>query len=202
MRLFVFLLLFACSSFAANFYVRPNGGGYGAENGSDWNNAFDGFSDIPWGNISPGDTIWVAGGTYTQNLMPAKSGGSGNVIAIRRARSDAAACTSAAGWNAGFNSTVLMQRASIIFNGNYDYITISGRTAANGGSNGWHLNFKGATSGPGIEVTNGSDADFITIEYMDIEGPGSINYSSDGRGIDLTPFSGATNGLFSHLRHF
>lgn len=190
------------SSFAANYYVRPNGGSYGAKNGSDWNNAFDGFSSIPWSRIAPGDTIWVAGGTYTQNLSPAASGSAGKPIAIRRARADASACTSAAGWNSAFNSTVVMQRAGIFFNGNRDYITISGRTSENGGNRGWHLNFKGATRGPGMEITNSSDADFITVEYMDLEGPGAVTYTSNGRAIDFTSFSDASDVVVSNVRIF
>jgi hypothetical protein len=35
---------------------------------------------------------------------------------------------------------------------------------------------------------------------MDVEGPGQITYSGDGRGIDATPFSGASDNTFSHLK--
>jgi hypothetical protein len=85
-----------------------------------------------------------------------------------------------------------MQRASITFNGNYDYITISGRTTANGGANGWQINFKGRQADLESKLPMGLMRIFITVEYMDIEGPGSVTYSSDGRGLDLTPFSGPT----------
>lgn len=137
-------------AYSANFYVRPNGGSYGTEDGSDWTNAFDGFMDINWGGVSAGDTIWVAGGTYTQDLNPAASGSSGNVIAVRRARSDAAACTGAAGWSAGFDATVTMNEVGIAIIGNYSYVTISGRTTSAGGSHGWHINYKGETEGTAI----------------------------------------------------
>lgn len=57
---------------AEDLYVRPNGGNYGSEDGSDWSNAFDGFNDVQWGSgtgkVGAGDTLWIAGGTYTQYL--------------------------------------------------------------------------------------------------------------------------------------
>jgi hypothetical protein len=95
MKAIVLFFLLTCSAFAANFYVRPNGGSYGSENGSDWNNAFDGFGDIAWA-IFLREIPFGSPEVYTQDLMPTKSGSAGNVIAIRRARSDASACTSAA----------------------------------------------------------------------------------------------------------
>jgi hypothetical protein len=35
---------------------------------------------------------------------------------------------------------------------------------------------------------------------MDLQGPGAINYTGDGRGIDDTPFSSASNHTFSHMK--
>jgi hypothetical protein len=59
-------------TFAEDLYVRPAGGAYGAEDGSDYDNAFDGLMNVTWGdgagNVGPSDTLWVAGlhiGTYT-----------------------------------------------------------------------------------------------------------------------------------------
>ena len=37
------------------------------------------------------------------------------------------------------------------------------------------------------------------VEYIDVQGPGVVTYSGDGRGIDDTPFAGASNHTFSHL---
>ena len=60
----------------------------------------------------------------------------------------------------------------------------------------------GRTSGTGIEFANGAGADFNTMEYMDVQGPGAITYTSDGRGIDATPFPSATGNTFSHMAIF
>ncbi|MPY91446.1 MAG: hypothetical protein GEU99_26500 [Luteitalea sp.] len=198
LSLIVLVTLCAASTEAADWYVRPDGGSYGSANGADWSNAFEGFANIAWARVAPGDTIWVAGGTYTRRLVPAKSGTAESPISVRRARADAAECTRAAGWRAEYDDTVHQIRAGLTFN-SFDYITISGRTTAAGGSYGWWIDFQGARSGPGIEWPNDSNGSHILVEYIDLQGPGNITYSSDGRGIDDTPFSSATNHTFSHM---
>ncbi len=187
---------------AASWYVRPNGGSYGNEDGTSWNNAFDGFSGVAWGSVSCGDTIWVAGGTYTQSLAPAKKCTTSSRLSIRRARGDATDATQSAGWSTTFASTVHQTGAGVRFSGDWDNITISGRTTAAGGGHGWWIDLRGRTSGAGINIENGAGADYNTMEYMDLQGPGIINYSGDGRGIDATPFSSATGNTFSHMKIF
>ncbi len=196
--MFLVLVCAAGSAEAANWYVRPNGGSYGAASGADWNNAFNGFSGIAWTKVVAGDTVWVAGGNYTQSLTPGSSGTAASRIYVRRARADATACTGAAGWSTAFDSTVHQVRAGITFNSR-NYVTVSGRTTAAGGTYGWWIDFQGATSGSGIDWPNGSTGSNITLEYLNVQGPGNITYSSDGRGIDDTPFSSATNHTFSHM---
>ncbi|MGZ6249219.1 MAG: hypothetical protein ACXWMC_06365 [Syntrophales bacterium] len=183
---------------AASWYVRPTGGG---GTGTSWTNAWNGLNNINWGSVSCGDSIWVAGGTYTQDLSPQKNCTSGSRLYIRRARSDATECTGSAGWSSGYDATVHQTGgAGISFSGNYNYIVVSGRTSSSGGSNGWWIDFSGLTYGPGIEWPNGSNASYNTIEYMDLQGPGAVTYTSDGRGIDATPFSSANGNTFSHLK--
>ncbi len=201
----LFLCIISSGAEAANWYVRPNGSTYGTGTGKDWTNAMSGFSGITWSAVACGDTIWVAGGTYTQDLIPQKNCTSGSPLSILRARSDATASTSAAGWNSNFDSTVHQSRSGVKFNGAYNYIKVSGRTTASGGGYGWWIDFNngrtGATSGIGIDFPNGSNASYNLVEYMELEGPGAkVTYSSDGRGIDATPFSSATGNIFSHLK--
>lgn len=119
-------------------------------------------------------------------------------MSVRRARSDAAECTGAAGWSSAFDATVHQVRAGITFN-SFNYVTVSGRTTAAGGGYGWWIDYQGATAGTGIDFPNGSSGSNITVEYMDVEGPGEVTYSSDGRGVDDTPFSSGTNHKFSHM---
>lgn len=86
----ILFLLLTLPAFGATYYVRPAGGTYGAEDGSSWANAFDGFSDVAWGGganqVGAGDTLYVGAGTYTQKLTPGASGTAGNPITIRAAQ--------------------------------------------------------------------------------------------------------------------
>src|ERR1035441_9257764 len=72
------LLLFVLGANAANnWYVRP--GGSGSKTGGNWDNAWD-SGGIGWGSVNGGDTIWMAGGTYASQIVPANSGSAGNYI--------------------------------------------------------------------------------------------------------------------------
>ncbi|MEA3478610.1 MAG: right-handed parallel beta-helix repeat-containing protein [Bacteroidota bacterium] len=54
-----FLLACPLPLWATDWFVRPAGGNYGAENGSSYNNAWDGWSDITWASMSAGDTLYI-----------------------------------------------------------------------------------------------------------------------------------------------
>lgn len=56
-----------------SWYVRPSGGSYGTEDGTSYANAWDGFSNIVWASIQPGDTLWVAG-SHDEKLVVGASG--------------------------------------------------------------------------------------------------------------------------------
>jgi hypothetical protein len=86
MRILAVLLLslFANSVWAATWYVRPATGEYGAEDGTTYATAYDGFGDINWvADIDAGDTLIVCG-TFNDNaaLNVADSGTAGNVITV------------------------------------------------------------------------------------------------------------------------
>ena len=53
----------AGSAMATDYYVRPRGGDYGLENGSSYENAWDGLESVVFGagGVGPGDTLWVCG---------------------------------------------------------------------------------------------------------------------------------------------
>ena len=48
---------------AADWYVRPENGNYSAEDGSDYDNAWDGLGNVVWGTggVEPGDNLYVCG---------------------------------------------------------------------------------------------------------------------------------------------
>ena len=89
-------LLMIGTADAEDLFVRPGGGSYLLEDGSDYLNAFDGFGDVVWGagekQVGPGDTLWVCGphGNYSSGylgthiyLIPTVSGESGSPITVR-----------------------------------------------------------------------------------------------------------------------
>jgi hypothetical protein len=56
----VFLIvLFTSSGWGATYYVRDGGGSYGAEDGSTYANAFDGFADVS--GLVAGDVLYICG---------------------------------------------------------------------------------------------------------------------------------------------
>ena len=206
--LIILFVLISQPSYAANWFVRPDGTTYGYGNGSDWTNALEGFGSINWSSITCGDTIWVAGGTYNEHLYLDKTCTNSTRTYIRRARSDATECTSAAGWSAGMDSTVLQDQYSIRVEAGKTakYITVSGKTTSSGGDHGWHVDYKGMTSGSGINFVDTSTTEYLVFEYLDLEGPGYVTLTSDCRGMDLTPYPGSgqprksSNNTFSHIK--
>ena len=192
---------------AANWYVRPSGGG-GA--GTSWTDAWNDMDGINFSSVSCGDTIWVAGGTYGGTLTLNKNCTNNSRLYIRRARSDAGECTGAAGWSAAYTSNINhtgsgSNPAIRVSSGTTaNYITVSGRTTAGGGSNGWHINFSGTggNADSGMDFQNGATSIVgNTFEYIDIQGAGNVTYPNGGRGVDLTPYQATCNGnTFSHIK--
>ena len=64
-RIFVvfILLFFATTLSATDWYVRPAGGEYGAEDGTAYADAWDGILNVVWGGagVVAGDTLYVCG---------------------------------------------------------------------------------------------------------------------------------------------
>ncbi len=208
--LFMILLVFCFHTInaeAANWYVRPSGG---SGSGTSWTAAWNEMNGINWGSVSCGDTIWIAGGSYAQALtIPTKNCSSSAPLAIRRARSDSSACTSAAGWSSGYDSTIVQTRTgtSITFPSTGSYITVSGRTTASGGTYGWQCNMPGVTVGSVVmfarDSTSGTTSNY-TLEYMDLEGVSdpSVANPDDICGIDdrLSRTAGVSYHTYSHIK--
>ncbi|KYK25768.1 hypothetical protein AYK26_02015 [Euryarchaeota archaeon SM23-78] len=59
---------------AADWYVRPAGGDYGLENGTSYDNAWDGLENVPWGGggVQSGDTLYICG-MHILKLMVSRS---------------------------------------------------------------------------------------------------------------------------------
>jgi hypothetical protein len=70
------ILLFACPSWAANWYVKSGCGTNGDGTGSSCGSAWSSFANIQWGSIQPGDTLYIIG-TFTERLAVGAAGSSG-----------------------------------------------------------------------------------------------------------------------------
>jgi hypothetical protein len=74
--------------------------------GTNWTNAWGEMDQINWSCVQPGDTVWLAGGTYAKGFAAGASGAAGKPITIARALSTDAVATRAAGWSAAFDAQV------------------------------------------------------------------------------------------------
>jgi len=73
-----------------NWYVDNRASG--ANNGASWTDAWQGFSDIVWSSLNPGDIIYISGGvtekTYYEQLHVQASGSENNPITIKVGQED------------------------------------------------------------------------------------------------------------------
>jgi hypothetical protein len=205
--LIVFFAATTAASVASNFYVRK--GATGANNGSDWTNAWNELSQINFSTVACGDTVWIAGGTYTTGLKVNKTCTSSSVLNINRVLSSDSVPAAAAGWDAAYDSQVILPNISVP--GPAAYITINGRKWQGGveGSGGIQVLIPGS-SGDGIDASNtgstGPAIDHISWEYIEVYGPSCVtsgDCSGGGVvGVQIMPYcstANRTNLLFDHL---
>jgi len=193
--LLIALLVPCTATLAANYYVRPSSGGpYGTSSGADWNNAYNGLANIDWTGKTGGDTIWIAGGTYTTGLSIGASGtNDASRLVVKRATANDTECTSAAGWVAGFDSQVISEGSGITISSR-DYITIDGQV-----SNGIRIHIP--TPGYSGVWFNYYPSNHITLRYLQIEGKGyQVDFSAGANvGVYATSnYGAATDLLIEH----
>jgi hypothetical protein len=176
--LVVFLFLIPAMAGATNWYVAV--GASGSNNGTNWTNAWNEMNQISWGSISAGDTIWLAGGSYSTPMSISASGSAGNLILVRRVRSTDATPVAASGWNASFDSQVVISPtpASLSYGIGWaygssggNYVTVDGRI-----DSGIKINvtvsqtpLAGSFGCNGIVVAHAVTN--ITMEYIEVAGP-------------------------------
>src|SRR3979411_2392721 len=138
-RILLVTVWFMCavSAHAATWYVNKSAAS--GSTGSDWNNAWTDLSKINWSSVSPGDTIYVAGGSYGYFNVE-KSGTALAPITIRRVRASDAIPVLSAGWKSAFDSQVVQtvpkgHTGIYISQGIGSFLTIDGRVNA-----GWRIN--------------------------------------------------------------
>jgi hypothetical protein len=200
--LLVVLMATTAESFGANYYVRK--GATGTNKGTDWANAWNEMNQINFSTLACGDTVWIAGGSYTTGLAGNKSCSAGNVLTFNRVQATDSVPVAAAGWNASYDSLVVLPNIDI--SGPSAYITINGRIAY-----GIQVLIPG-TSGDGIDGGEGTGSgtnqpiDHITFTYIEVYGPACVtsgNCTGGGIvGVNIMPYckgANRTNMLFDHM---
>jgi len=138
----------SCTSDTHNaHYIREGANG----DGSDWANAWNELNQIDWGDVAPGDTIEIAGGTYSTTMNILSSGSPGQEITIKRTENPTYT------GQVNINAFIDIPGSHIVLDGVVDN-GIKMRIPDTGG---W-------IDGHYID-TSGS---YITIRNMEIEGPG------------------------------
>ncbi len=122
------LLLVFVSCFSADRYVDKNASG--SNNGASWTDAWESFDDIDWGDLNPGDTLFISGGTesvtYDDMLEIRASGEEGNPIVVT------------IGQQPPHNGKVIIEDpndpAGLVIN-NESWVTVSGRVGSGSDQN-------------------------------------------------------------------
>ncbi len=170
----------------AHWFVRS--GAAGANNGTDWNNAWSEVTNINWAVVQPGDTIWLAGGTYGK-LTVGASGNSSRRIFIQRVRSTNAIPASATGWNANYDSTVILNFVVCNNPGDGNYVTLDGQIPYGG------IVVTNPLQDESYAVDlNASGASYVELLNLDIGGVATLDsfFTGEGRCFSATT---ASHGL-------
>lgn len=175
------LLMFAAlHAFAGNWYV--NKAASGSNNGADWNNAWNEMNQINFSSVACGDTIWIAGGTYTTQLAINKTCTSGTVLNINRVLSTDSVPTAAAGWNSSYDRQVVISNAEIVIDGGA-YYTINGREGTPASNNlGISVRCTGGGGCNGMDGAGSGNLSNITISYVELSGPACVTSGGSGEG--------------------
>jgi hypothetical protein len=167
-------LLFTSWCSAATFHVRK--GATGANNGTDWVNAWNDMRSINYSAINPGDTIYIAAGTYGP-LAVTKSGTAAAPIRFKRATG--AEHGSTAGWSSAYDGRVIIDGADGLFaigigeGGSFtgqSNITIDGVTK-------YGIWLRNAMFG--IRAARGSSNN-LTVRYVEMGDAGAYKMGEDG----------------------
>lgn len=157
MRIFLLLCLSAPWCFgAANHYIRTGAAGTG--DGANWTNAYASFAAAASAGYTRGDTYFVAGGTYAENVYinPTLSG----VLVITVKKATVADHGTSTGWADSYGTTVATINGNVEIN--KGYIVFDGVTGGGPGS------YK---TGHGFKVYNAATTNVFALDYTATAGP-------------------------------
>lgn len=183
----VSLLFFSVPLFAANHYVRA--GATGANTGSSWTDAWSSFASVKW---TRGDTYFVAGGVYNENVAVGAPLSVETWITLKKAngldnsRDD--------GWAPAYASDVALINGTLSVNSGY--VEINGVTGSATSGHGIMVR-SAATSGSVVTLAPGIS--FVKLYHLDIQGAGYAGMT-DYRGVYLNSIANKSKGIhFKHL---
>lgn len=180
----------APASTGTNYYVRT--GATGANDGSDWTNAWPDTASVNWSLMGPDTTLWYAGGDYNGPAFVSFSGSFGHPANVK------AATVASHGTSTGWNNTYAINggAGAVRWNGGFvfntgsvhQFVTIDGqmRSSLIGGYgiqcyNGFAGDLAGIFAGGGINN--------LTVRYVDTGSTSTTDNNIDGiqgRGDNLT----------------
>jgi hypothetical protein len=168
------VLVSTANGWAATYHVRV--GATGNNTGADWTNAWNSMSKINMAGLNPGDTVYIAAGTYG-SLVITKSGSSGSPITFKRATS--AEHGSSTGWSSAYDGNVVIDGGNGLFaigigeGGDFlgkSYITIDGVTR-------YGIQARNAMYGIRADREGNSN---LTFRYLELGDSGSYKLGEDG----------------------
>jgi len=191
--IFAVLLFGADPAAAANRYVRA--GASGANNGSDWTNA---YASLP-ATLNRGDTYYVADGSYSSPKFDEAVSGTLTITIKKATPADHGIST---GWSDSYGDGQAAFSGGFVFTSSY--WVIDGKTGG-GAVNKWNQNF-------GFKITERDDGDAIikigqtgtannvTIRHVDLQGKGSVSNQGGSYSNDGVAIYGASNVTLSYFR--
>lgn len=143
---------------AANHYIRS--GATGANNGSDWNNAWTTFPSA----YVRGDTYYVAGGRYGSLTLSTPASGATYIVLRKATDSDHGTNT---GWNSSYGTAQAVLNAPLRFDS--PYWVFDGATGGGPGSwtSGYGFYVRSVASTSGLKSVSVTGTHHITIRHTD-----------------------------------
>jgi hypothetical protein len=185
-RLALLLASFQSPALAANHYIRAEAAG--ANNGTSWANAWRNFASVTW---TRGDTYYVAGGRYAENVTVTKALSGTNWITVRKA--NATDNASDLGWDPSYASAgAVIQGALAVSVG---YIEVDGVTGTGTNGHGIKIDHSAST---GSVIWCSAGGSYYYLHHLEAVGYG-CNSSSNGFTVIYYPYTLATQTKGLHV---
>ena len=190
--LLLMLAVTAAESFAGNWYVAK--GATGSNNGTSWTNAWNEMNQINFSTVACGDTVWIAGGTYTSTLSVNKTCTSGTQLYIKKVLVSDPVCTSPC--DATYDTQIILNNVGINAGGGA-YWTVDGRVGTPTANNfGISARFTGTNYG--IEFGSGVSSNHLTFSHIEVYGPACVTAQTcngDTHAFDIRWSAGTNDSI-------